>query len=482
MQFLHINNMSKKLNELTIQETQDGLRSKRFSSLDVVNACLKEIEKTEKNVHAFVTIFADQAISEAKKADNIIAENPNILDEKPLLGIPIALKDNFLTKGLRTTASSKVLDEYIPQYDAVVTERLKNAGAIIIGKTNMDAWAHGSSTETSAYGPTKNPRDLTRIPGGSSGGSAATIVANYAIGAIGSETAGSVRGPASWTGHVGLKPTYGRVPRYGVIAMGSSLDSPGPMTKTVYDSALMLSIIAGHSTHDATSSTKPVPEYHKQINTNLKGIKIGIPKEYFLPEAQEGVNELVMQVAKHLESMGASLINISLPTTNLGIATYTVVQRSEVFSNLARYDGIRYGNDRSYFGQEAKRRMMLGAYALKISSDGKYYRLAQRVRMKMLLDFQNAFKKVDLILAPTMPSIAPKLGSSLDQAMFGELADILQEASSLSGITGISVPCGLIDNMPVGVQFMANHFEEQKIINIAHTYETTTNWSQNVFK
>ncbi len=471
-----------KLNQLSLQEAQSGLKSGRFSSVELVQACLDEIAKTEKDVHAFVTVFGDQALKQAKQADQEIAQNPQIFETKPLFGLPIALKDNYLTKGQRTTAASKVLDDYLPQYDATVTAKLKQAGAIILGKTNMDAWAHGSSTETSAYGPTKNPRDLTRIPGGSSGGSAAAIVANYVIAATGTETAGSIRGPASWTGHVGLKPTYGRVSRYGIIAMGSSLDSPGPMTKTVFDAALLLSIMAGHDPHDATTSTLPVPTYHRQLKAEVKGLKIGLPKEYFLDQAQPGINQLVLQTAQDMEKLGAELIEVSLPTTKLGIATYTVVQRSEVFSNLARYDGIRYGHDRSYFGEEAKRRMMLGAYALKISQDGKYYRLAQKVRMKMLQDFQKVFQKVDLLLAPTMPSVAPRLGASKDQAMFGELADMLQEPSALTGLTGITLPCGSLDGLPVGFQFIANHFQEQTVLNAAYAYEQNVDWSQNVYQ
>ncbi len=470
------------LNKLDLQQAQIGLKQGKFSSVELVQACLDEIDRTEKDVHAFVTVFAEEALAQAKQVDQLIAQDKSILDQRPLLGIPLALKDNFLTKGQRTTAASKVLDNYLPQYDATATTKLKQAGAIILGKTNMDAWAHGSSTETSAYGPTKNPRDLTRIPGGSSGGSSAAVVANYVIAATGSETAGSIRGPASWTGHVGLKPTYGRVSRYGIIAMGSSLDSPGPMTKTVYDAALLLSLMAGHDPHDTTTSSKSVDNYHLQLNPDrVKGLKIGLPKEYFLDQAQPGINELVRQVARDLESLGAKLIEVSLPTTHLGIATYTVVQRSEVFSNLARYDGIRYGNDRSYFGDEAKRRIMLGAYALKISSDGKYYRLAQQVRQKMLQDFQQAFNQVDVLLAPTMPSIAPKLGASKDQAMFGELADMLQEPSALTGLTGITLPAGLVENMPVGFQLMANHFQEQLILDVAYAYEQNFNWEKNVW-
>ncbi len=472
-----------KLNQLNLHQAQQGLKSGQFSSVELVKACLAEIDQTEKDVHAFVTIFADQALKQAKQADREIAQNPQIFETKPLFGLPIALKDNYLTKGQRTTAASKVLDDYLPQYDATVTAKLKQAGAIILGKTNMDAWAHGSSTETSAYGPTKNPRDLTRIPGGSSGGSSAAVVANYVLAAMGTETAGSIRGPASWTGHVGLKPTYGRLSRYGIVAMGSSLDSPGPMTKTVYDAAWLLSLTAGQDVHDATTVPQPISQYHLQLDPDrVKNLKIGLPQEYFLKEAQPGINQLVKQVALELEEMGAQLVEVSLPTTKLGIATYTVVQRAEVFSNLARYDGIRYGHDRSYFGEEAKRRIMLGAHALKISQDGKYYRLAQQVRQKMLQDFRQAFQKVDLLLAPTMPSIAPKLGASKDQAMFGELADMLQEPSALTGLTGITLPCGWLDHLPVGFQLIADHFQEQLILDVAYAYEQAIDWSQNVYQ
>lgn len=465
------------LNELTIKESLNLLKKGEISAVDLTQACLNQIDKTDKELNAFITIN-ENVLDDAAAADKSRAAGNDL----PLLGIPIALKDNYLTEGLRTTAASNILNDYTPQYDATVVSKLKDAGAIILGKTNMDAWAHGSSTETSDFGVSKNPLDTSRIPGGSSGGSSVAITANQTIGAMGSETAGSIRGPASWCGHVGLKPTYGRVSRYGIIAMGSSLDSPGPMTKKVYDAALLLSIVAGHDPHDATTPNEPIIQYDENLTENIKNLRIGLPEEYFLEDSEEGINESVMSAAKHLEKLGATLHEIKLPATKYAISTYTIAMRTEVFSNLSRYDGIRYGNDRTYFGKEAKRRIMLGAYAIKISPDGRYYRLAQRARTLMQEDFNKAFSNVDVILAPTMPLIAPKIGVTEGQGMFGELIDLLQEPSSLAGLPGISMPCGIKNNMPIGFQFIGRHFDEQTILNVAYAYEQSTNWKENVIK
>lgn len=463
----------KKLNELTLLEAREKLLSKDITSYDLVSACLHSIEEQEPKINAFVSVFKEESLKLAKEFD----EKGDF--SRPLAGIPIALKDNFLTSGSRSTASSKVLDNFIAPYDSTVTARLKDAGAIIIGKTNMDAWAHGSSTETSDYGSTKNPYDLNKLAGGSSGGSAAAVSSHEVIAAIGSETAGSIRQPACWCGIVGMKPTYGRVSRYGVVAMGSSLDSPGPMTKTVADSAYLLRIIAGLDPHDGTTSPKPVPDYHKGLVTDLKGIKIGLPKEYFMDGTQPGINDLVKKVAQVYEKLGATLIPISLIDPKYSIADYTILMRSEVASNLARYDGIRYGNDRSYFGDEAKRRIMLGTYALSSGYYDAYYKKADGVRELLKQDYQKAFKQVDVILAPTAPTTAMAVGSTSGQSMFGELADVLVEASSLAGLTGINIPVGLLDGMPVGAQIISGHHNEQKVLNLSHTYEMSCNWKEN---
>ncbi len=467
------------LSQLTILEAKAGLAKKQFSSVELTSACLTSIEKQESDLHAFTTVLADDAMDSAKIADNILSSSSPDLASTPLLGIPISLKDNFLTKNQRTTASSKVLDNFIPQFDATVVKKLREAGAVIIGKNNMDAWAHGSSTETSDYGPTHNPWDHSKLPGGSSGGSAAAVSANEVIGAIGSETAGSIRQPASWCGVIGFKPTYGRVSRYGVVAMEASLDSPGPLTKTVKDSALILGVIAGHDEFDATTPDLPVPDYLSSITSDIKGKRIGLPKEYFHKDTQAGINEMVMSSAKQLEKLGATLVEISMLDPKYSIADYTIIQRAGVSSNLSRFDGVRYGNGREVFGAEAKRRIMLGSYALSSGYYDAYYKRAQQVRMLLRRDFDRIFTQVDAILAPTAPSTALPLGSSLNQSMFGELSDLLLEGSSLAGITGVNVPVGLLGGLPVGMQLMANNFAEQTIFDLAYAYEQSTNWREN---
>ena len=475
--FQNEDNQMKPLNTLTIEEARKGLDSQQFSSVQLTQACLNVIREKEPTLHAFVTVFEKEALRTAKQADKTLSTSPASNDQ-PLLGIPIALKDNFLTVGQRTTASSKVLDQYLPQYDATVTTRLKKAGAIILGKANMDAWAHGSSTETSAYGPTTNPYSQDHLAGGSSGGSAASVASNEIIASIGSETSGSIRQPASWCGVVGFKPTYGRVSRYGVIAMGSSLDSPGPLTKTVTDAVIMHSVIAGHDQHDATTSSLDVPNYLSLLTSDISGLKIGLPKEYFMSENMPGINQLVKNATKVLESRGAELVEISLMDPKYSIADYTILQRSEVSSNLARFDGIRFGNDRTHFGSEAKRRIMLGTYALSSGYYDAYYKRAQRVRMLLKRDFEKIFNSVDLILAPTAPSTALKVGDTLNQAMFGELSDLLLEASSLAGLTGINMPVGFINGLPVGMQLVAPQFQEQRVFNSALAYEESVNWKE----
>ena len=466
------------LNQLTITETLKGLENHDFSSEEITKDCLNKISQSNEEINSFITVFEKEAIASAKLADEKI-KNGNKL---PLLGVPFAIKDNFLTFGRRTTAASKVLDEYIPQYNSTVVQKLEDAGAIILGKTNLDAWCHGSSTETSDYGSCKNPHDTNTLPGGSSGGSAAAISSNQTIASIGSETAGSIRQPASWCGVVGLKPTYGRVSRYGVIAMGSSLDSPGPLTKTVEDAARVLEVISGKDKFDGTTNPKKVDNYHKNISKDIKGMTIGIPKEYLMKDAQEGINQLVLDAAKQMEKLGAKIIEISMLDPKYSIAVYTIVQRSEVSSNLGRFDGIRYGNDRSDMGPEAKRRIMLGTYALSSGYYDAYYKKAQKVRTLLKKDFDRVFKSVDAVLAPTSPSTALPVGSSLNHPMFGEIADVLVEASSMAGLTGINIPVGFIGKLPVGMQIVGNYFQEQTVLNLAHAYETSVDWRQNEFK
>lgn len=463
------------LNQLTIKEAKEGLKSKKFSSVELTKDCLDRIKKIEPKLGAFVTVTEKEALECAKNTDNLASQGET-LQAKPLLGIPFSIKDNFCTKGIRTTASSKVLDDFIPTYDATVVTKLKKAGAIILGKTNMDAWAHGSSTETSDYGSTKNPWNLKRLPGGSSGGAAASVVSDESLAGIGSETAGSIRQPASWCGAVGLKPTYGRVSRYGVIAMASSLDSPGPITKTVEDSALILNVLAGQDGMDATTSTKKVEDYTKNLSKVIKGLKIGVSDDYFKGVDSEIVAK-VQDVLKELEKKGAIIKKIKLFDPKSAIAVYTILQRAEVSSNLARYDGIRYGQNRSSFGEEAKRRIMLGTYTLSAGYYDAYYKKAQQVRTLIVKDFEKAFGEIDVVLAPTSPTTALPVGSSKNSAMFGELADILVEPSSIAGLPGINVPCGFSkEGLPIGAQIIGPQFSESLILNLANQYEKSTEW------
>jgi len=470
------------LNKLTITEAINGLKEKKFSSEELVEDCFKRIKDIDEKVRAFVTVCENEALEQVKRIGGNV---PNA--EKPLLGIPFAVKDNFCTKDIKTTASAKVLENYVPVYDATVVKKLKEAGAIIIGKTNMDAWAHGSSTETSDFFTTRNPWNLNRLPGGSSGGSAAAIAADMTIGAIGSETAGSIRQPAAWCGVVGMKPTYGRVSRYGVIAMASSTDSPGPITKTVEDSALILGILAGKDENDATTSPLLVPNYLREIRVMgemggiswIKGIKIGVPKEYFIEGIEEEVKNNTLKAIDVFKKLGAEIVEISLIDPKYSVAVYTILQRSEVSSNLARYDGIRFGNNRTFFGQEAKRRIMLGTYTLSAGYFDKYYLKAQKVRTLICQDFEKAFQKVDIILGPTSPCTALPVGITKGASMFGELQDILVEASSIAGLPGINLCSGFSqDGLPTGIQIIGQNFSEELILKTSFAYEQATEWSK----
>ena len=462
-----------KLNQLTLKEVKNVLKQKKISSQELTKACLARIKNLEPKLNAFITLCEEDALRQAKRADELIAQG----DVEPLLGIPISIKDNFCTKGLKTTAASKLLDDFIPVYDATVVSRLKESGAVIVGKVNMDAWAHGSSTETSDYGSTKNPWNIKTLPGGSSGGSAASVSSDEVIASIGSETAGSIRQPAAWCGVVGLKPTYGRVSRSGVIAMGSSLDSPGPITKTVEDSAVILQVLAGHDRFDATTSKRKPDNYLKSLTSSIEGIKVGVSDDYF-NEAQSEVRNKTREALKTLEKLGAKVKKIKLFDPKYAIAVYTIIQRAEVSSNLARYDGIRYGNGRGSFGEEAKRRIMLGTYVLSAGYYDQYYHKAQKVRTLIVEDFKKAFKEVDIIVGPTSPSTALPVGSSKNHPMFGEMADILVEPSSIAGLPGISIPCGFSkDNLPVGMQIIGPQFSESLILNVANQFERETSWN-----
>ncbi|MBI2009820.1 MAG: Asp-tRNA(Asn)/Glu-tRNA(Gln) amidotransferase subunit GatA [Candidatus Chisholmbacteria bacterium] len=457
------------LNKLTLTQAIKNLQAKKCSAFELVKACLDQINRYDSKIHAFLELNQD-ALKEAKLADNQRRDNSS-----PLLGIPIAIKDNFLTQNLPTTAASKVLEGYLPQYESTVTRKLKEAGAIIIGKTNMDAWAHGSSTESSDFGPTLNPWNTQFLPGGSSGGSTAAVAADMCIAAIGSETAGSIRLPAAWCGVTGFKPTYGRVSRYGVIAMASSTDSPGPIAKTVEDCAFLTQIIGGFDPYDATSSSNPVPLLTLSKAKVKTKLKIGLPKEYLEAMNQE-TKALVHEAIKVLQNQGHVIEPTSLISPKYAIGVYTIVQRSEVSSNLSRYDGIRYGQDRTKFGEEAIRRIMLGTFALSSGYYDQYYSKAQKVRTLIIEDFNQAFKKFDLIINPPSPGPALKIGASKNEPLFGEMQDMLVEPSSVAGLTGVSLPGGFVDGLPFGFGFVGPQFSEDKVLNIAHQYQQATDW------
>lgn len=466
----------KTLNTLTLKQTLEGLAKRVFSSGDLYRDLETSVSKQNKALNIYLTMNAH--------AEKDAAANINL----PLAGIPLAVKDNFLTVGLRTTASSKVLDAFMPPYESTVTHRLKNAGAVIYGKTNMDAWAHGSSTETSDYGPTKNPRNPKYLPGGSSGGSAAAIAADMCIGAIGSETAGSIRQPAAWCGVVGLKPTYGRVSRAGVVAMGSSLDCPGPLGKTVEDTAILLEYIAGQDKYDGTTSPQQPQKFTKTLGKSIKDMKIGVT--YLDHPHLKGTETAtaIEKAAKVLESLGAVVTHVPLSTElkpntiltpDYAVGVYTVVQRGEVSSNLARYDGIRYGNPRSFFGEEARRRIMLGTFTLSKGYADQYYVMAQKVRSVYIENFRQLFEKFDVLISPTSPGYAQKLGATQNNPMYGELEDLLVEPSSISGLPGISVPCyrDKQTNLYLGLNIISAPWQEEKVIQVAHAYEQNTNWN-----
>jgi aspartyl-tRNA(Asn)/glutamyl-tRNA(Gln) amidotransferase subunit A len=432
--------------------------------------CLQNIKEKDENLNAFITVNEEDALQKAKESDDLYVSG----QQGPLQGIPIALKDIFLTKGLRTTAASLVLDDYIPQYDGTVVKKLKDAGAVIIGKTNLDAWAHGSSGENSQFGFTKNPYNPDFVPGGSSSGSAVSVASEFALGATGSDTGGSIRLPASFTNTVGLKPTYGRVSRYGVISMASSLDSIGHFTKTVEDSALLLSITAGKDLNDATTPDQNVPDYLANINEDIKGFKIGVPKEYVGDGIDPRIRKNFEDSLKILKKLGVEIVDISLPYTDYAIATYYILQPAEVSSNLGRFDGIRYGNTRDEFGDEAKRRIMLGTFTLSVGYYEAYYKKAMKVRTLIKKDFDEAFEKVDAIVAPVSPTPPWKIGEKASDPLAMYLSDAYTVTVNIAGVPGISVPSGFINGLPTGIQFIGPNFSEDLLFTIGHNFEKET--------
>ena len=447
---------------------QKKLQKGEVKSEAIISFYLEKIKEKNRALNAYLSVNP-QALDQAREADRQIsgADDKKLLfEKKPLLGLPLAVKDNFCTLDLPTTAASRILENWLAPYEATVVSRLKKAGAIILGKTNMDAWAHGSSTETSDFGATSNPYDTSRVPGGSSGGSAAAVAAAMAPAAIGSETAGSIRQPAAWCGVVGLKPTYGRVSRWGLIAMASSLDCPGPLTQDVTDAALLLAIISGQDPHDATSIQEPSLKIKPNPRVD-SSLTIGIPRQYLeiaAPEVKEKIEKIISRLGK--EKIKVKFISLLDP--KISMAVYAIVQRAEVSSNLARYDGIRFGQNRSFFGLEAKRRIITGTFVLSAGYFDQYYLRAQKVRTKISQNFAQAFEEVDLILAPTSPSAAIEKGGQEKEPLFGEKQDILVEASSLAGLPGISLNAGFTkEGLPVGAQIIGPAKSEEKILNFA---------------
>ena len=475
------------LNQLTIHELQEKIKAGETTSTEIVQAVFRRIDAVEKDVHAYILLTREKALEGAAHADEEIKKG-NI---KTLTGIPIALKDLLCTKGVTTTCASHILHNYVPPYDATVVEKLRDAGAVFTGKTNMDEFAMGSSTETSYFGITKNPWDLERIPGGSSGGSAAAVVADECIAAIGSDTGGSIRQPAALCGVVGMKPTYGRVSRYGLVAFASSLDQIGPFTKDVEDCAIMMNILAGYDPRESTSVPVDVPDYRQFLSRGIDGWKVGIPKEYFIEGIDAEVKDAIQQTIKVIEGLGAKCIEVSLPHTEYCLAVYYIIAPAEASSNLARYDGVKYGfrsldgrdlmemykKSRSAgFGAEVKRRIMLGTYVLSSGYYDAYYKKASQVRALIKQDFDEAFKQCDVLLTPTTPTPAFKIGEKTDDPLQMYLSDIFTISTNLAGIPGMVVPCGFTRaGLPVGVQFLAGHFEEGKLIQIAAAYEKNAN-------
>jgi aspartyl-tRNA(Asn)/glutamyl-tRNA(Gln) amidotransferase subunit A len=456
---------------LTIKEALGQLQQKKLSSVELVKACLYNIEKKNKQVNAILTIndaALDDAILADKQFNNLTTEQ---LRQKPLLGIPIVLKDAYSTKGLRTTAASKLLENYIPPYDATVVKKLKEAGAIIVGKANMDAWAHGSSGENSDFGPSKNPYALEHTPGGSSSGSAASIASGMGLMATGTDTGGSIRLPAAFCNLVGLKPTYGRVSRYGIIAMGSSFDSIGHMTKTVWDNAYVLSITAGKDELDATTSNFSVPDYTSNLEKSIAGLKVGVIKEFMTDGMNPEVRNVTQTAYKRLEEKGCKLVEISLPHIDYAMATYYILIPAEVSSNLGRMDGVRFGFSRDHFGDEAKRRIMIGTYTLSAGYYEAYYNKALKVRTLIKQDFEKAFEKVDVIAAPVSPSLPFKLGEKANDPLSMYLSDIYVCPMNLAGVPSLAVPAGYANGFPVGIQFAGPHFSEHLLYQIAYQYE-----------
>jgi aspartyl-tRNA(Asn)/glutamyl-tRNA(Gln) amidotransferase subunit A len=477
------------LHSLTLHALRELIIKKEITAKDAAFAYTRRIGQVEGSVNAYLTLTPDRTIAMSEDADHALSKGKT----SPLLGIPLAIKDNLCTKGVKTTCASKMLADFVPPYESTVTSRLTDAGYVMLGKTNMDEFAMGSSTENSAFGPTKNPWDLERIPGGSSGGSAAAVAADMCAAALGSDTGGSIRQPASCCGVVGMKPTYGRVSRFGLVAFASSLDQIGPITKDVEDCAIMMNVIGGHDPLDSTSANVALPDFTANLKGGIKGLKVGMPKEYFVESGiDKKVYAAMMEAIVVLQSLGAEVKEITLPHTDYAIATYYILATSEASSNLARYDGVKYGyrakehedlldmykRTRSEgFGPEVKRRIMLGTYALSSGYYDAYYKKGQQARTLIKSDFDAAFKDVDVIITPTAPTPAFKLGEKTDDPLQMYLSDIFTISVNLAGIPGLSLPCGMTKNdLPVGLQILGRHFDEETVLRAAYAYEQATDW------
>ncbi len=479
------------LNQLTISELAARLAKREVSAREAMQSCLDRIAQVDGKLHAFISCNADDALAQAEAADQLLAQDGRGAS-RPLLGVPVAIKDVIAVKNQPLNCGSKILGRFVSPYDATVIEKLRAAGAIVFGRLNMDEFAMGSSTENSAFGVTHNPWDPTRIPGGSSGGSAAAVAADETIAALGSDTGGSIRQPAALCGCVGLKPTYGRVSRYGLVAFASSLDQIGTFTKNIRDAATMLSVISGPDARDSTSVPQPVPDYTATLTGDIKGLKLGLPREYMVGGLDAEVKAAVDAAVKQFEKLGAEIVEISLPHTDYAVATYYIIATAEASANLARFDGIRYGarvdgadpielysrTRGAGFGAEVKRRIILGTYVLSSGYYDAYYLRAQKVRTLIRNDFLKAFEKVDAMVTPTSPTAAFKIGEKSDDPLQMYLSDIFTISCNLAGICGVSLPCGFTKNpkLPIGLQLLGKPLGEEIILRLGHAYEQSTAW------
>lgn len=473
--------------EKTLSELAQDLRSGALSSVELTQAYLNRIEATDQQYNAFITTAPEVALAQAKMADEAIAAGRF----GAMTGLPIAHKDLFCTKGVKTSCGSKMLDNFVSPYDATVVSNFSAAGTVMLGKTNMDEFAMGSTNESSFYGATKNPWDTQRVPGGSSGGSAAAIAARLTPAATGSDTGGSIRQPAAFCGITGIKPTYGRVSRYGMVAYASSLDQGGPMARTAEDCALMLNVMAGQDPMDSTSADRDVEDYRANLTDSLKGLRIGVPKEFMSADLDPAMALQVQNAIKELEKLGASVKEVSLPNTRMSIPAYYIIAPAEASSNLSRFDGVRYGyrcenpedledlytrSRGEGFGPEVKRRIMVGTYALCAGYYDAYYNKAQQIRRLIQQDFTRIFDEVDLVVGPTTPSPAFKIGEKVNDPVAMYMEDIFTLSLNLAGLPGMSIPCGLVEGMPVGLQLIGNYFDESRLLNVAHQYQQVTDW------